>query len=52
MNNKSDSMHKVVHVLSRADIIYYLGDGSATKIHNGLDFTSNLIILYLDIDRK
>jgi len=29
-------MRKVVHVLSPVGI-YYLGDGSATKIHNGLD---------------
>jgi len=35
-NKKSDSMRKVVHVLSCVGI-YYFGDGSATKIHNGLD---------------
>jgi len=29
-------MCKVVHVLSPVGI-YFLGDGSATKIHNGLD---------------
>jgi len=42
-------MRKVVHVLSPVGI-YYLGDSSATKIHNGLDdrpsstgfFTSHL----------
>jgi len=44
-------MRKVVHVLSPVHI-YYLGDGSATKIHNDLDvrlsstgnFTSKAII--------
>jgi len=29
-------MRQVVHVLSPVGI-YYLGGGSATKIHNGLD---------------
>jgi len=57
-NKKPDSMRKVVQVLSRVGI-YYLGDGSATKIHIGLDicpsstgfFTSIYIIMLVFVLR-
>jgi len=42
---KSDSKRKVVHVLSRVGI-YYLGDGSSTKIHNVLDICPSLTGLF------